>query len=146
MICQALQTHYSSTALGFCLQTLLWYTGYAAAGQCDLQEMLLSVPRLKEFVGRNLLAKPNLLGEERWSQSMVILHGHIAWLYCMVMLHGIYHVCKRHIAYMIDAVFAPCLTMTISCLSKGCAVLLSQTLCCQARVRSGTCTTLDLHL
>ncbi len=24
--------------------------------------MLLSIPRLKEFVGRNLLAKPNLLG------------------------------------------------------------------------------------
>lgn len=31
--------------------------------QCDLQDMVLSVPRLKEFVGRNLLAKPNLLGE-----------------------------------------------------------------------------------
>ncbi len=30
--------------------------------QCDLQDMLLSIPRLKEFVGRNLLAKPNLLG------------------------------------------------------------------------------------
>ena len=25
--------------------------------------MLLSIPRLKEFVGRNLLAKPNLLGK-----------------------------------------------------------------------------------
>ncbi|KAL3137629.1 hypothetical protein ABBQ38_004906 [Trebouxia sp. C0009 RCD-2024] len=44
----------------FAAQLLL---GYAAAGQCDLQDMLLSVPRLKEFVGRNLLAKPNLLGE-----------------------------------------------------------------------------------
>ena len=29
----------------------------------DLQEMVLSVPRLKEYVGRNLLAKPNLLGK-----------------------------------------------------------------------------------
>lgn len=36
--------------------------GCASVRQCDLQDMLLSVPRLKEFVGRNLLAKPNLLG------------------------------------------------------------------------------------
>lgn len=49
--------------LGGSLQTLLWCTGYAAVRQCDLQDMILSVIRLKEFVGRNLLAKPNLLGE-----------------------------------------------------------------------------------
>ncbi|KAL0029509.1 hypothetical protein WJX79_000191 [Trebouxia sp. C0005] len=44
----------------FAAQLLL---GYASVRQCDLQDMLLSIPRLKEFVGRNLLAKPNLLGE-----------------------------------------------------------------------------------
>ena len=37
--------------------------GYASVRQCDLQDMILSVPRLKEYVGRNLLAKPNLLGK-----------------------------------------------------------------------------------
>lgn len=37
--------------------------GYAAVRQCNLQDMILSVLRLKEFVGRNLLAKPNLLGD-----------------------------------------------------------------------------------
>lgn len=41
--------------------------------QCDLQDMLLSVPRLKEFVGRNLLAKPNLLGDASSQCTMSIV-------------------------------------------------------------------------
>lgn len=36
--------------------------GFAAVKQSDLQDMLLGVPRLLEFVGRNMGAKPHLLG------------------------------------------------------------------------------------
>ena len=40
---------------------------------CDLQEMVLSVPRLMEYVGRNLLAKPNLLG--KMAHLTTVVHG-----------------------------------------------------------------------
>ena len=59
----------------YSLQILLWYTEYAAVGQCDLQDMILSVMRLKEFVGRNLLAKPNLLGDALNVTLTPITHG-----------------------------------------------------------------------
>lgn len=36
--------------------------GLAAVKQCDVQDMVLGIPRLLEFVGRNLGAKPHLLG------------------------------------------------------------------------------------
>ena len=37
--------------------------GFAAEKQCDLQDMVLNIPRLLEFVGRNMGAKPHILGE-----------------------------------------------------------------------------------
>ena len=57
--------HCVEPALGLWIgdRHLVWCTEYAAVGQCELQDMTLSVMRLKEFVGRNLLAKPNLLGD-----------------------------------------------------------------------------------
>ena len=37
--------------------------GFAVEKQCDLQDMVLNIPRLLEFVGRNMGAKPHILGE-----------------------------------------------------------------------------------